>query len=302
MQRVFCVNVRFTGPRGCNQNIIHAGLIRVLPGLPFARHRMDEAEPVGVQADTSRRIGRGPVLLVARDGGLHPLHMGADLVLLAGAQREFHQRVRLAFAQHRIGGDGLFAFARAGGPHLAVAVLAQQRVDHAGGPGQVPLDDGHVAAVIDQILPVALELFLHGLAFGVENQSRGLAVEPVDNEEAGRGMLLLDVLAEDEEGRAAALLVGADREETVPFVGHDEVIVLPDNAQQRVAQRAGRHAVQDGDRVAGLQGGIVAGGAAAVDGDASVGQERLDGGTAAFGHLFLQKSQQGIGFVYVEFH
>ncbi len=254
-----------------------------------------------MQAHTPRGIGACSVFLVARYRGFHPFHVGADLVLFAGAQREFDEGVVPSFAEDGVVRDGFLAGGVEACPHFAVAVFAEKGGDGPVRFRQTPFDNRGITPVQHHLFPVLLEYLLCLLIFGVDNQAGGFPVE-VHYEEPGRRIAPFDVFAQNVKSRSAVLLFRPHREQPVAFVGHDQAGIFVDDAEHRMAQRSGGLYLVYRHGIACLQGRVVPGGVATVHSDLTVCQAGFYGAAASAGHAFQEEGQQRAVRFYFVFH
>ena len=174
-----------------------------------ARDGMFETERAGVETDPSGLGRLSSVFPVAGDRMSDVFHVGADLVFTSGFQFEFHERVAGPLLHDPVAGDSRGAFAVGRHVHLELAVFLERSFDTPFLSGYSALHNGHVGAFADDALPVFLKRFLNRFAFGEEHQSGSLAVEAVDDEDHGAGIVPFHMATEDMVGRPFLFPVGA---------------------------------------------------------------------------------------------
>ena len=123
----------------------------------FAREWMVEAEFESVKRQPSERVGLTAVACVAHNRMSEGLHVYANLVLATRFQLQFHERVAIGPFDGAVVRDGEFSpVVHRRGTDIQLAV-GEPGAYHALVFLHVAHDDGHVAAVVHDVVPVVAE-------------------------------------------------------------------------------------------------------------------------------------------------
>src|SRR5262249_29990048 len=185
---------------------------------------MGEAEPAGVEAKTFVAARGASVRLVADDRVTHRRQLHADLVSAAGAKVEVEDGPVPSSLTHAVAGDRQLP--RRAGAHAEIAVLDETALERAFLLAHASLDHGHVDALDGANLELRLQTALGALGFCEDDQPRGVAVQPMDDEEPASWPLRVDVVEEHSVRVLLTLAVGGDREQAGRLVDHEQIVVL----------------------------------------------------------------------------
>src|SRR5215470_13563563 len=217
---------------------------RALEAHGRARTRMNEAQSGRVETEPPKGTGGPAVLAIAHDGMADGRELHADLPPPPRAQRELEQARVVAVTEQLVARNGRLPLRACRGLHAQVPILhetALQRARLASHPSahQRDVDALHAAG-----LELGLELTLGRLRLGEDEETRRLAIEAVHDE--GPRPLGREIVPEETIGRALALSLGGDAQESWRLVDHHDVRVLMDEAQAAregdAAARAEHHA------------------------------------------------------------
>src|SRR5256712_4140536 len=194
--------------------------------------RVDEAESRGVQADASQRVAPAPVRAAADDRIPERGGLGAGLTRPPRHEHKLEHRRAPGALEHAVAGDRFLAAASvAREPNAQGAVLDE-------GPGQRALraaDDalhaGHVDTLGRAPAKLRLERLLHRERPGEDEQTGGLTVEPMDDEDPPASPCPHPVAEEAVRG-ALTLGFGGDRQVGCGLVGDHEGGVLVHEAER----------------------------------------------------------------------
>ena len=164
------------------------------------------------------------------------LHVHANLVLASRFQLQLHERIAVGPLDGAVVRDGELAsvvYRRGADVQLAV-----------GEPGaygalvflHVAHDDGHVTAVVHDVVPVVAERVLRLLILGIHHDARGFAVQTVHHEDAVVAVRALHVLIQNVLCGAFLLVVGSHGQQSFLLLHHDEIGILVENLQHGVAE------------------------------------------------------------------
>ena len=143
---------------------------------------MEEAKHIGMQAQAMEGVVAVAILGITANGMPHVCRMDTYLVLAASLKAKFHERVADGAMQHMEMGDGIFPAVvnrRAIGD--VCFVVFQPVGNSAAFFNNFAREEGYVAAVVNYIVPVVLKRLLGLQVFGVNHETGGVAVEPVDD-------------------------------------------------------------------------------------------------------------------------
>src|SRR5262245_4169252 len=235
---------------------------RALEGDRSSRDRVLEGEVGRVQAEPPHRAPRPAVGEVADDraAGLGELY--TDLMAAPGAQAQLEQRTLPAPADDAVVRDREPPGGRRSHPQHAV--LGQPALERALRARWPAVDQRPVPALHAARLELSLERALHRLALGEHQQSRRLAIQPVDDERPLP--LFREIVPKQAIGGALALPLGGDGEQAGRLDHHQERVVLVDEGQLAGEGRATSRAQPDQGVGADRQAPVAA--RAAVDGHA----------------------------------
>ncbi len=205
-----------------------------------------------MEAEAADRVPSRPVAHVADDRVAELRQLDADLVAPARAELDREARHVGASLEDAVPRDG---DARApalgrrpggvGGADAKGALLDQHVAEHALVRLHDPLDDRDVAAVGVPRRELALETSLRLGRLRDDQEARGLAVEPVDDERPARWPRALQIRPHHAVGGALALVLGPDREEAGRLLDHEERVVLVDQAKRLGESGRRRRAERD---------------------------------------------------------
>ncbi len=204
------------------------------------RLRMAEAEPRGVEAQAVQGIPPRAVAAVADHRVAELRHLDPDLVAAARAEAEADARHVRAPLEDAVAGDrdaGAPAARRgAAGVDRADAeraLLDEDVLERALVPRHRALDDRDVPPLGGAGGELELEAPLGVRGLGDDQEARGLAVQPVDDERPAGRPRALEVGPHQAIGRPLPLVLGADREEPGRLLDDQERRVLVDQPQER---------------------------------------------------------------------
>ena len=141
-----------------------------------------EAEHIGVEAETAYGVVAIAILDVATDGMAQVGAVDTDLILSARLQSVFYQGMGCGAVEDVVMGDGIFAPVIYGGRVGEVGLVVLQPARHRTlVVHHFAADHRHIAAIIDQVVPFVLKNLLGAHVFGIDHQSRGVAVQTVDD-------------------------------------------------------------------------------------------------------------------------
>jgi Zn-dependent protease with chaperone function len=240
---------------------------------------MTEGQSRGVQTEAPQRIAPGAVAPVADHGVAELGHLDPDLVAPASAEPERDPRDVRPALEDAVAGDrdagAPTARRRPAGVDRADAERALLHEDVAERSLVLPhhaLDDRDVAPIRGAGRELALEGVLGLRALGDDQESRGLAVQPVDDEGPAGRARALEIGPHEAVRRALPLVLGPDRQEAGRLLDDEEGGVLVDQAEQGReggrGRRPERHPVRVRDRRARVADGL------ASDSDAAGDQPR----------------------------
>lgn len=209
-------------------------------------------------------VGFGLIFGVANDGAADLGKLEPDLMTAASFQSEFDEGAAHAMTQDSVMGDG-FTCAGAGPiAHEDAVGLAFINVAAEGaGVGRWgSFDEGEVAFL--KVLPVGLEEFFGLLGLGEEEDAGGLAVETMDDPDAGATAVsaVSEVGVQEGVGGALLLTVRGHGEKVGRLVDDDDGVVLVkhgDALGEVIGRRRRGFGGEDGDAVSGGEGVVVLG-------------------------------------------
>jgi hypothetical protein len=192
---------------------------------------MGEAEPARVQAETVVTARAASVRHVADDRMTHRRQLHADLVSASGAEVEVEDGPVASALPHAVPGDRQPP--RLPGTHAEVAVLGETALERAFLLAHAPFDHRHVDALDVAGLELRLQTALGALGFREDDQARGVAVQPMDDEEPASRPLRVDVVEEQAVGVLLTLAVGGDGQEARRLVDDEQIVVLVHQPERR---------------------------------------------------------------------
>ena len=265
-------------------------------------YRMVETKQIGMQAEPPTRVVTVAILDVAANGIPHIGAVDANLVLAPGLQTKLHQTVANAPPQHMKMSDRILA-----------SIVGRTRISDVGavvlqpvGDGSLvvchlPTEYGHIAAVVDDMMPVVFQGQFGLLVLGINHEATGVAIQAVDDV----GRTTLAALAEisiEHLLHVERLVASLHRQNPDVLLYHDNVLVLIDQPQIAAVEGTSLFRLAHRDGVARLQGPVELCPHLAVDPDAPPLQCGLDAAAALALQVFQQPLQQrprGLHFVLV---
>src|SRR5712692_5683483 len=228
---------------------------------------MHEGEPRGVQAQPPQRVPPAPVRQVAHDRMARGRELGPELAAPPGHEPELERGrapapLEDAVARHRLPAPP--AVAR--DPDPAPCVRREPRAQRSVRGLHAALDDRDVHPLGAPRRELRLERPLRGRRLREHDQPRGLAVEPVDDEDPAALLAGARVVRQHAVRGPLALPLGRDREEPGGLVHDEDVPVLVDQRERR--RERGRRRDTELDAIAGPHGDVAAPDHGAVDADA----------------------------------
>lgn len=148
----------------------------------FVAHRMIEAEPIGMKAQTPDGVVAIAIFQVATHGMPHVGCMDANLVFAPRLQAKFHQRMGFRAAKDAKVGYGEFpAIVNAAAVGEIGAVVLEPALQNALVALHHARQYGHISAVVNYVVPIVFQCQLCLLVLGINHQSAGVAVEAVNH-------------------------------------------------------------------------------------------------------------------------
>ena len=256
-------------------------------GFPSAG--MVEVEAEGMEGKAMKRILARSILLVSGNGIAQVAHVDAYLVLAPRLEPHLGQRVAAVGGDAPIVCDGLFA-AIVGGAAIGDVglVVLEPGVHRAALLLHLATEHSHIAAVIDDVVPVGFEHPANLQVLGVDHQAAGVAVETVHHMGCAVEMATLEILVEN--GLDAVLPRGRGHaEDALGLLDDDEVLVLVDDFHILVQELGAALVAADEYRLPGAEHEVVLGDELPVDHDAVPLQEVLDAVAADTAHFLHQE-------------
>ena len=250
-----------------------------------------------MEAEAPDGVAAVAVFMVALHGVPDVLHVYADLVLATGLEFQLHEGACRGGLEGVVVRDGVLATTgvfRRGVGDVGFVVL-EPRLDGAVLAFHLASDNGDITAVEDDLVPVLFQDLGDLDALGVHHQAAGVAIEAVHGVGRAFEVALGEVLVEDLLG-GVLLGGGGHREDAHGFLDDDEVFVLIDNLHVLVLQQRVMLVLAHAHGLTGVQGFVVAGGVAAVYGDAVADEDVLGAVTGDAAELLHQELQEG-GFL-----
>jgi len=216
-----------------------------------------------VQADAPQRIALAAVGRVADDRMPESGEVRADLAASSGLEPDLEPRVVGAARQHAVVRRRGAAILTVRDAHAQAAVLVEPHAQRPAVVADASLHHGDVDPLDRVLHELLLQHALDGFGLGEHQQSGGLAVEPVHDEErllalARRGALR-EVRRQQAIRRTVVLLRGRDRQQPGGLVDHQQAVVLVHDPE--LLGECRRRRCAEDDPVAGRE----LGGAAAHD-------------------------------------
>src|SRR6266511_1100964 len=202
---------------------------RALEAHPLPALGVDEAEPARVQPEATAGGRPAPRGSSADDGmaearGLHP-----ELVTAPGAQAELQDGRIAAALAHPVMGDGVpAARARA---DAQPAILDEAAREDALVIAHPPLHHRHIDALHLAGLELCLKVPLGPDRLGEDEEARGLAIQPVDDEGPARRLSGPEIVPEQPVRGVLTLALRGDGQEAGRLVDHEEILVLEDEPE-----------------------------------------------------------------------
>ncbi len=261
---------------------------------------MDEGDAAGMEADSADGVGLCAVLEVADHGMADVLHVHTDLVLSACLQTKLNQRTVVGALKGAEVGDGESAALGLDGRGVGheALVVVEPRADGAAVALHAALDDGLVAAVEDEVLPVVDERFLHIAPLGKEHQSRGVAVETVDGVRGDGTLSAAQVFVEDALDGVFAAIERCIGEDARGLIDDQQEGIFIDDADKLAMQGVQVATAGNLDELSGAQGFVVLGGDDLIDIDHLLRKQLLGAGAVAAGHGRHEEVEQFAGFLH----
>ncbi len=214
--------------------------------------RMAEAESRGVKTQAAERIPARAVAAVADDRVAELRHLDTDLVAPARPEPERHPgHVRSPLDDAVPGDRDARALAlrrrpaRIGGPDAERALLHEDVAERPLVRRHHAFDDRDVVPLRGAREELCLEILLRFRGLGDDQEPRGLAVQPVDDERPAGWPRSLEVGPHHAVGRALPLVLGPDREEPRRLLDDEQRLVLVDQAERRSEGGGRRRAERD---------------------------------------------------------
>ncbi len=258
----------------------------------LAGNGVAEAETEGVETEAA---DGGDVVLVAihgvvDHGMLDVAQVDTYLIAAAGIEAELEEAVAARGFDYLVVGDGELAAIVGGGGEYAILSVGEP------GPDGVLLGlylapgYGHIGAVVDDAFPVFLETARCLFVLAEDHETRGVAVEAMDDMGVATLVGVLEIGVEGREGGmvAGVLAVGED---ALVLVDDDEILVFVDDVDAAVAETLAEIGLADGDDHSGDEGIVELGSAASVDAYA-MAEDLLDAGAAQLGHAGQEEGEK----------
>jgi len=152
-----------------------------------------------MEPETAKRVAAGTIALVARNGAACLGELDSYLVPPARLKGQLHQAEPVTFPQYPVSGYGTQCAFGSGGrlPDTVRVNLGQPGVEYTFGSWQAAFDEGHVGALVNRFIPGGHERGLGPGGLGKNDDTRGFAVEPLDDSGPSLGVALLDVRCDD---------------------------------------------------------------------------------------------------------
>ena len=196
----------------------------------FSCAGMVEVESEGVQCQPVEWVESVAVLVIASHGIAQVLHVDTNLVLPACLEPHLCQGVAPVGCYAAIVRDGFLPAVVCGAAIGDVSfVVLEPGVDGAAFLRHLSAEYGDIASVIDDVVPVFLELLPDVEVLGINHQAACVAVEPVDDVSRAGEVAAAEVLVEDGLDAVLARCRG-HAEDAFGLLDDDEVLVLVDYA------------------------------------------------------------------------
>ena len=238
---------------------------------------MDKTQTAGVEGKATKRITVRSILTVTGNAMADVLHVHTYLILTAGFQLQFHQRIIAVGSQHLITGKGILAvFLIIGRINVESCIFFEIRCHLSFRRFWFALDHGHIAPIEHHIVPRTLHFFLYALTLGKHHQSRSVTIETMQYKNAIGRIVLAHIIAKYMVGRIGFYTVGRNGQQTITFIDNYKEVVFINNTETRVAKLFITPRIINGYLIARMQRGIELCNGSIVYGYLSMGQIGLD--------------------------
>lgn len=160
---------------------------------------MDELQSAGVESEPVYGGCSSSVAAVAYDWMAEVFHVDSNLVLAARVEAQFNECVAVRAVENAVARDGELAVGVDGpgsGVDFMLGVLVEVRADGSLVIFDISLDNRNVVAFENHVVPVVLHGLFGLLVLGEHHQTRGVAVETVDDEDFVPWIAPFDVVAQ----------------------------------------------------------------------------------------------------------
>lgn len=237
---------------------------------------MPETKHAGMEAEAVDGIVAIAVFRVAADGMAHIGGMDANLVFPPRFELILHERMFGRAVEHVEMGDGVFSTVIDGRRIGDVGLVVLQPVGNRTLVfGHFATDDGHIAAVIDDFVPIMLENLLGFHVLRINHQAARVAVEAMND--VGTAFLtgFLEIVVEHAL-HVERLVAGGHRKDANVFLDDDKPAILIDEFHVAALELVVFLRLADSDFHAFLQRKIELRDAFSIDFDAASLQRGLD--------------------------